>query len=125
MRAELDVLPYHFLDAHIVIQSAHAVGHAVEGHLGGVGDIGEDGIGNVVINSLQNGGRQLLTQPFALLIDVAVGASAEVDALEATCAEFAGRHNLFQLHLTVLVDDERLSCLKLANVLSLQIEGGL
>ena len=37
--AQLDVLPHHFFNTHVVVESAYTVGHTVEGHLGGVGDI--------------------------------------------------------------------------------------
>ena len=82
--AQLDVLPDDFLDADIVILFSDAVGHAVEGYLGGVGDKRKDGVVGVAVDGFQDGFCELLSQLLALMVDVAVGASAEIDAFERT-----------------------------------------
>ena len=123
--AQLDVLPHHLLNPHIVIESAKAVGDAVEGHLGGVGDIGEDRVGHVTVYRLHNGLDELLAQTLALLIDVAVGAAAEVDALKRAGAQLLRGKNLFQTYLPVLMDNDGLSRLKFRDVVCGEIEGGL
>ena len=64
----------------------------------------------------------MLAQSLALLVDVAVGAPAEVDALKRAGAQFLGGHDLLQMTLSVAADNERLAGLKLTDVLSLQVK---
>lgn len=67
----------------------------------------------------------MFAQPFALLIDVTVGAATEVDALEGTGTEPLCRHYLFQLARAVLMNDECLARHQLMHILSLDVERGL
>ena len=120
---QFDILPYHFLDADIMLKLADAVGHAVEGYLGGIGDIGEDGVTNIVADCPHNGRRELFAQPFTFQIDISVRPATEVNALKTASAQFVGRQDLLQTALTTLADDERLARLQLMNILGLQVKG--
>ena len=80
--AQFDILPHHLLYPHVVIQPAHAVGHTVKSHLSCIGNIREHGMCHIAVDGPHDGWRELLTQPFALQIDVAVGTTTEIDALE-------------------------------------------
>ena len=123
--AQFDVFPNHFFDAHVSMQFPESVGHAVECHLGGVGDIGKDGMINVSVDGLEDGRCQLFTQTFAFLIDVAVGAATEVDTFEGTCRELPGGHNLFEPALSVSADDKCLAGLEFVDVVGMKIKGRL
>ena len=68
-----------FLLVHVALES---LGEAVEGHLGRVGNEGEDGVRGVVAHSLKHGRGELLAEFLTLLVDVAVAAAREVDALK-------------------------------------------
>ena len=67
----------------------------------------------------------MLTQSFALLVDVTIGTATEIDTLEGTGAQLLGRHNLLQMALTVFADDKRLTRGQLTDVFGLQVEGSL
>ena len=84
----LDVFPNHLLCTDIVALLTEAVGHTVVGDFSGIGDIGEYGVGNVVIDGTHDCGCQLLTQSFALLIDVTIRPTTEVDTFKRTGAVF-------------------------------------
>ena len=56
--------------------------HAIVSHLGCIRDVAEHGVVYIVIHSLQDRLGQLLAQLLTLLIDILVGTTAEVDALE-------------------------------------------
>ena len=121
----LNVLPHHFLRTHLAVQLTETVRHTVIGYFGGIGDIGKDSVVDVAVDGFQNGLRQLLAQSFALLIDVTIGATTEVDTLERAGGKFLCRHNLFQSALTILTDDECLARLQFADVVGSKVEGGL
>ena len=123
--AQFDVLPHHLLCANLTMQFAHAVRHAVEGHLSRVGNIGEDRVIHITIDGLHDGRQELLTQLLALVIDVTVRTSTEVDTLERTSRQFLCCQDLFQMTLAVLTDNQRLTWLEFLDILCLQIEGGL
>ena len=89
--AQFDVLPHHLLDAHLMVHTTHAIRHAIEGHLCRVRDIGEDGMSHIAIDGPHDGWQELLTQLLALVVDVAIGASAKVDTLERTGARICSR----------------------------------
>ena len=56
--------------------------HAIVSHLGCIRDVAEHGVVYIVIHSLQDRLGQLLAQLLTLLIDILVGTTTEVDALE-------------------------------------------
>ena len=56
--------------------------HAIVSHLGSVRDIAKHGVVYIIIHSLQDRLGQLLAQLLTLLIDILVGTTTEVDALE-------------------------------------------
>ena len=56
--------------------------HAIVSHLGCVRDVAEHGVIYIVIHCLQDRLGQLLAQLLTLLVDILVGTTAEVDALE-------------------------------------------
>ena len=56
--------------------------HAIVSHLGCIRDVAEHGVVNIIIHCLQDRLGQLLAQLLTLLIDILVGTTAEVDALE-------------------------------------------
>ena len=107
--AHLDVLPHHLLRSHFAMQLTEAVGHAVVGHFGRIGNIRKNGVVHIAIDGFHDGRRQLFAQSFALLIDVAIGTTTEVDALERAGAQLLGWHNLLQAALAVLMYDECLT----------------
>ena len=121
----LDVFPHHLFRPHLVVKFTEAVGDAVVGHLGGVGDVGEDGALDVSVDGLQDGWSQLLSQSFTLLIDVAVGTPAEVYAFKTAGAQLSGGHNLFQMTFAVATHDEGLARHQLMNIVALEVEGCL
>ena len=92
--AQFDVLPHHLFNSYIVSEAAHTVGHAIESHLGGVRDIREHRVGHIVIDGLHNGGGELFAQAFTLQIDIAIGATTEVDTLERAGRQLLGGENL-------------------------------
>ena len=124
-RAQLDVLPGHLLAAHREPLAAQALHHAVEGHLGGVGDEGEDGVGHIAADGPQDGRRELLAELLALVVDVAVVAAAEIDALEGAARRRAGLEDRLQRGTAVLVNDQRLTGGQLLHRLAGEVEGGL
>ena len=124
--AQLDVLPHHLLGPDLLMaEPSDAFSHAVESHLGRVGDIREDRVGHVAVDGPQDGLGQLLTQTLALLIDVAVGTAAEVDTLERTAALSLLPENLLHDDVAVASDDEGLAGLQFADGVGLQSEAGL
>ena len=124
-RTQFDVLPHHLLDAHVVIEPAHAVRHSVERHFRRIGDVGEHRMGHIAFDSRQDGFRQLLPQPLALLIDVPVRAAAEIDALERTGAQPLCRQDLLQQTLPILPHDQGLPRKEFADIRGFQVEGRL
>ena len=86
--AELDILPHHFFYPHFVVKASETVGNTIEGYLGSIGDIGENGMCHIAVDGFHNAGHQLLTQLFPFVVDVAVGTSAEIDAFERTAIVF-------------------------------------
>ena len=82
-------------------------------------------MGHIAVDSLQDGFRQLLPQPLALLIDVPVGAAAEIDALERTGAQPLGRQDLFQQAFSILPHNQGLSRKEFADIRGFQVEGRL
>ena len=56
--------------------------HAIVSHLSSVRDIAEHGVVYIIIHSLQDRLGQLLAQLLTLLVDILVGTTTEVDALE-------------------------------------------
>ena len=56
--------------------------HAILSHLGCVRDVAEHGVIYIVIHCLQDRLGQLLAQLLALLVDILIGTTTEVDALE-------------------------------------------
>ena len=123
--AQFDVFPHHLLDAHVVIQMTHAIGHAMESDLGSVWNIGEDRMGHIVIDGLHDGWSKLFAQAFTLQIDVAIGATTEIDTFKRACTQMLGRENLFKNPGTTLANNKRLARLQFLDILSLKVEGGL
>ena len=148
--AELDVLPRHLLRAHELMKDAaqlvvgrlmvqllylaylllvavelEAVEHTIVGHLGGIRDIGEDGVLGVVVHGLKDRLRELPAEFLAFLIYIGVGAAREVDTLEGTGRIAALGEDLLQDDIAVLIDDKGLAGLKLPDVAALQVERGL
>ena len=127
-------LVVHLLDA---LQLAHllylalrepalaTLHEAVESHLGGVGDEGEHGVVDIVIDRLEDGIRELLSELLALVVDIAVASAGEVDALEGAGGVATLRHDLVHGALAGLIDDDGLAGLQLLDVLTLEVEGGL
>ena len=112
----------HLLLVQVVVQPLQ---HAVEGHLGGVGDEGEDGVVDVVVGCLQDAGHQLLSQQLAFAVDVHVAAAAEVDALEGAGTELTGLVDLHRAQAARLADEDGLSRLQFADAVGRHVEHGL
>ena len=79
----------------------------------------------IIVNGTQNEIRQLLTQFLTLLIDLAVVSTTEIDALEGASRIATLGNNLFQLHLTMTIDDEGLTRLQLLDIIGIQIKRSL
>ena len=62
--------------------SLKTVQHAVESDLCCIGDEGKDGMVDIAIDGFQDGINQLLTKPFPFVVNVAIGATAEIDAFK-------------------------------------------
>ena len=124
-RPQLDVFPNHLLNPHVMDNPAETVGHAVERHLGGVGDIGEDGMSEVAAQRIENRLRELFSQAFALLVDVAVGPAAEIDSLKGAATIRFLRDNLLPDDSSVLPDNHRLSGHQLRNLVGIEVERSL
>ena len=150
--AQFDVLDGDFLAADVVVEDAanlffaglvclhqleellgflfvqlflEAVEQSVECHFGGVGDITEDGVFQVASDGGIDTFGQLFAEGFSLTVDVAVGASTEIDAFEGACVVATGRENLCEGDGAILVDGQCLACLQFVDVVSLHAEGGL
>ena len=67
----------------------------------------------------------MLTQFLTLLINLAVVSTTEIDAFEGASRIASLGNYLFQLHLTMTIDDEGLTRLQLLDVTSVQIKRGL
>ena len=79
----------------------------------------------IIVNGTQNGIRQLLTQFLTLLINLAVVSTTEIDTFEGASRIASLGNNLFQLHLTMTIDDESLTRLQLLDVIGIQIKRSL
>ena len=79
----------------------------------------------VTVDGLEDGCCELLPKLFALTVDVAVGTTTEVDALERTSRLLLGLQDCFQSRGAVLMHDERLACRQLLNVIAGEVEGRL
>ena len=119
---QLDVFPHHLLRPHVPMKFTEAVCHTIEGHLGSIRDIGEYSMIHIIVNGPENSRCKLLTQTFALLINIAIRSSTEIDTLKRTGAQLLSRHNLFQPALTVFMHDECLTRLKLTDIFRRQIK---
>ena len=124
-RAQLYVLPHHFLHPYVAVHLPHAVGHAIESHLCRVGNVGEHRVRHVAADGLADGRREQPAQLFALAVDVAVGASAEVDALEAALPCLLRRHNLFGAHLAAPLHRQHLPRQQFRNPVGIEVEARL
>ena len=82
-------------------------------------------MGHIPVDGLQDGFRQLLPQPLALLVDVLVGAATEIDALERTGAQPLCRQDLLQQAFPILPHDQGLSGKEFTDIRGLQVEGRL
>ena len=112
---QFNVLPHHlfcthhgkrFALFHAVL--ADAVHHAVVSHLGGVGDVAEDAVFHVLVDALQNGIPQLEAQLLTLTVNVAVVATAEVDAFEGTGCQGTGSDDLLETDFPRRIDHQGL-----------------
>ena len=84
---------FNLLFVEITFESSE---HTIVSHLRCVGDEGENGVINIIIDGLEDRVEQLLAQSFAFLIDVAVGATAEIDAFEGAGCKGLWCENLLQ-----------------------------
>ena len=123
--AQFDVFPHPLLGSGIETYSAHTVHHTVKSHLGGVGDVREDGVFHVTVNSLYDGGGEEFAQSFALSVDVAVGATAEVYPFKRACPFLLRLKNLLGEALTVVAYSDSLTRLEFVDGLSRDVEGSL
>ena len=82
-------------------------------------------MGHIAVDRLQDGFRQLLPQPLALLIDVPVGAAAEIDALERTGTQPLCRQDLLQQALSILPHDQGLTRKEFTDIRGIQVESCL
>ena len=82
-------------------------------------------MGHIAVDRLQDGFRQLLPQPLALLIDVPVGAAAEVDSFEGAGAQPLGGQDLLQQAFPILPHDQGLPRKEFADIRGFQVEGRL
>ena len=146
--AEFDVLDGHLLTAHphtqdmlnllfaalLVNQFAQAVAlqavevdvqsfdQAEEGHLGRIGNVGDDGVLDVVVHGGQNLVHQSAAQLLALLVDVLIAAAAEIDALEGAGLQGLGRVDLLEADAAVLTREEGLTRLEFVNTFKGHVE---
>ena len=146
-RAQLDVFPCRLLRAHVSIHYAlqflvrgrmaesfnlldlpfvqmlrEAVKHAVVSYLCRVGNVGKHGVLHVVVHGLQYRSCELFAQLLALVIDVAVGAPAEVDALERTCRVSSRRQDALDGTLAVPLHHQGRARFEFLHVFTLQVE---
>ena len=148
--AELNVLPSHFLTTHVIAKDAFkflmaggmiqlfyflhlllvhivldSLQHTIEGYLCCIGNEGENGMCRIVSDGLENGLSELFAQLLALQIDVAVAATAEIDALKRTRSTFLRFNNLAEQAVAMLIDNECLPRGKFLDVVTFKIESSL
>ena len=122
---EFEILPHHFLYAHLMVEPSHTIGQAIERHLGSIWDIGEYGVCHIATDGVHDGWRELLAPPFPFLVHALIGTTAEIDALKRAGMAFPCRQNLFEMPFPILVHDERLTGLQLMYIVNIKVEGGL
>ena len=115
----------NLLDLGLVEILLETAQHTIVCHLGCIRDVAKHRVIHIVVDSLQDRLGQLLAEFLALLIDVLVGTTAEIDALEGTSGITLLLHDALDAALTVFLNQEGGAWHQLLNFLSLQVEGGL
>ena len=148
--AQLDVFPGHLLgadaageDAAQLLLGERAVGtgdqrgllgvevlveplhHTVEGGFGRVGNVAEHGVVGVAVECADDRPDEVDAHLLAFAVDVAVGAAAEVDALEGAGGLSAGGEDLPEGEFAGAVHQQGFPRLDLADGLGREVEGGL
>ena len=112
----------YFLKIKVVVESFE---HAIESHFGSVGDVGEHGVLQVVVHSLEDRLHEEFAHAFALAIDVEVAAAAEIDALKRASAQVVGFVNLREAHFAFFVHQYGFAAIEFVNLFDRHIESGL
>ena len=99
--------------------------HAVESHFGGVGNKGENGIARLAVDGIMDGLHELLAKFLSLLIDVAVGTTTEIDALEGALGISLSGYDFLNRTPPVLIDNQRMAGGQFDDILALQAKRGL
>ena len=113
---------FYFLFVQMIFET---IKHSIKSHFRRIGDERKHSITRLAIDGIVNGLHELFTKFLALLIDIAVGPSAEIDALERALGVSFLRNNLFDEAVAVFVNNQRMACRQLADVFTLQVESGL
>ena len=123
--SKFDIFPHYFLYPYLMIKPAEFISHPVKSHFGSIGDIRIYRMRHVAVNSLHDGRHKLTTKPFALLIDVPIRTTAEIDAFKRTFIRdwqiilHDGKCDLLQRRFAISAHYERLTLLQLMNIFGL------
>ena len=103
----------------------HPFHQTQESRLGSVGDIGKNGIIEIVINRFQDGICQSLAQFFAFQVNIPVVAAGKIDPFKRTGIQrfLVNERNL--LNFAIVFDDQRMSPFELLHPRNMHIESCL
>ena len=82
----------------------HTLEHPVVGDLRRIGDEGEDRMTQITSDSTEDSGSQLLPKSLALLIDIRITSTREVNTLKATSCRLLRLDDLLQTHLSLAIN---------------------
>ena len=125
LRVELPAQGEYLLPFFLVEVILGFAQHAEKGSLRGVGDIGENGLLQVVVYRFKYLRKQKAPQFLSFPVDFLIIPPRKVDPFEGACLALARFLNLFEENRSVLLDDDGLAGGQLLHRVKGSIENGL